>query len=105
MSTNSCKKQLTMEKKNKICQSCMMPLSKDPQHGGTHSDGSKSTTYCSYCYQDGKFTRDFTLKEMHDFVLGKMTKMKYPKWLAKFMILGMPRLERWNSKSLKNKTL
>lgn len=31
-----------MEKKYKNCQSCGMPMKKDPQSGGTHADGSKS---------------------------------------------------------------
>ncbi len=36
-----------------------MPLKQDPEHGGTEADGTKSPRYCSYCYQDGKFTGDF----------------------------------------------
>ena len=41
----------------KQCQSCGMPLSKDPngQGGGTEKDGSISSTYCSLCYQQGYF--------------------------------------------------
>ncbi len=34
---------------NKSCASCLMPLKKDP--GKRESD-----KYCSYCFQDGKFT-------------------------------------------------
>ena len=45
-----------MENTTKICQSCGMPLDKDPDKGGTNSDGSKSDKYCSYCFQNGKFT-------------------------------------------------
>lgn len=33
--------------KNKNCESCMMPLSKDPNVSG-------SDKYCSYCFKDGK---------------------------------------------------
>jgi hypothetical protein len=40
---------------NKICQSCGMPLEKDPQKGGTNADKSISDKYCSFCYSDGKF--------------------------------------------------
>jgi hypothetical protein len=48
----------------KICQSCGMPLDKDPNNGGTNADKSTSDTYCSFCYQDGKFTdEDISLKE------------------------------------------
>jgi hypothetical protein len=34
----------------KICQSCAMPQSKDPQGGGTNDEGSRNEKYCSYCY-------------------------------------------------------
>ena len=50
-----------MSKKNKFCQSCGMPMSKDPQGGGTNADGSKNENYCSYCYQNGEFTFDSTV--------------------------------------------
>jgi len=41
-----------MEKKNKFCQSCGMPMKQDPQGGGTNADGSINIMYCSYCYQN-----------------------------------------------------
>ena len=44
---------------SKFCQSCGMPMSKDPQHGGTNRDGTKSADYCSYCYVAGEFTKLF----------------------------------------------
>ena len=37
------------------CQSCGMPLNKDPEGGGSEADGSRSSTYCSLCYADGAF--------------------------------------------------
>ena len=37
------------------CQSCGMPLSKDPEGGGSEADGSRSGDYCSICYRDGAF--------------------------------------------------
>jgi len=43
-------------KTNKFCQSCGMPMNSDPQKGGTEKDGTKNDKYCSYCYQNGKFT-------------------------------------------------
>jgi hypothetical protein len=53
-----------MDNQIKICQSCGMPLDKDPNKGGTNTDKSKSEKYCSFCYQDGKFTDEgITLKE------------------------------------------
>ena len=37
----------------KNCQSCGMPLKKDPQGGGTEANGAKCTMYCSKCYEQG----------------------------------------------------
>ena len=89
-----------MSKTYKYCQSCSMPLKKDEQGGGTNADGSKSLMYCSYCCQDGKFTQpDITAKEMKTFVKKKMVEMGFPGFLASFFTVGIPRLERWKSKS------
>ena len=41
---------------NKFCQSCGMPMKKDPEGGGTNADGDKSQDYCSYCFVNGAFT-------------------------------------------------
>ena len=38
---------------SKFCQSCGMPMKKDPEGGGTNADGSKSPDYCSYCFRNG----------------------------------------------------
>lgn len=73
----------------------MMPLDKDPKGGGTNADGSISDTYCSLCYQQGTFTRDISVKEMRKLIIDKMVEMKYQRWVANFMTLGLPRLERW----------
>jgi len=40
----------------KFCQSCGMPLSKDPEGGARLKDGMRSVMYCSYCMVDGEFT-------------------------------------------------
>ena len=44
-----------MQPEGVFCQSCAMPLSQ-PEQYGTEADGSKSTKFCSYCYQQGKYT-------------------------------------------------
>lgn len=86
-----------MEHTYKNCQSCGMPLKKDPLHGGTNADGSKSNMYCSYCYQDGKFTRpDMTAPQMQEFAKGKMKEMGFPGFLAGMFTKGIPKLKRWN---------
>lgn len=52
---------------NKICQSCGMPINKDPNEGGTNADKSKSQLYCSYCYADGQFLDEgITIQEKID---------------------------------------
>jgi hypothetical protein len=84
------------EKTYKNCQSCAMPLKSDPNKGGTEADGTKSTMYCGYCYQDGKFTDNFkTAKEMQDFCKAKLVEMQYPKIIAWLFTRNIPKLERW----------
>lgn len=85
-----------MSKVYKNCQSCAMPLNKDPKKGGTNADGSISTMYCSYCYENGKFLQpNISVTEMQEFVKGKMKEMGFPGFLAGFFTKGIPKLERW----------
>ena len=80
----------------KNCQSCGMPLKKDPKGGATNADGSENTMYCSYCYDDGKFLQpDITVTEMQEFVKVKLKEMKFPGFIAGFFTKGIPKLERW----------
>lgn len=86
-------------KEYKNCQSCGMPMSKDPEGGGTELDGQKSTVFCSYCYQDGAFTQpDFTVVEMRNYSKQKMKEMGIPKFIASLLTIEMPSLERWKNK-------
>ncbi len=83
-----------------ICQSCGMPLDKDPNHGGTNSDNSRSTKYCSFCFQEGKFTDgDITLREKIDKnVQLAVSLMNMPETQARELAESMlPKLERWKS--------
>ena len=84
-----------MEKTYKNCQSCDMPMDKDPQGGGTNADGTKSSMYCSYCWQNGAFKWDCTVKQMQNFCKSKLKEMGYSKLSAWFMTSRIPRLERW----------
>jgi len=87
--------------KGMMCQSCGMPLSKDPQGGGTNADGSKSAVYCSYCYQNGAFIApDITALQMQEFVVEKLKEMHYPGFIAKFFAKNIPNLERWKNVSV-----
>ena len=89
---------ILMEKVFKNCQSCGMPLKQDKKGGGTRADGSISTMYCSYCYENGKFVNPgMTAKEMQQLVKGKLKEMKFPGFAAWFFAAGIPRLERWKN--------
>lgn len=80
----------------RLCQSCGMPLDKDPRNGGSNADGSKNLEYCSYCYIDGKFTAPtFTAAQMQDFCVGKLHEHGMPKIFAWMLTRNIPRLERW----------
>ena len=88
-----------MEKQNKICQSCGMPLSKDPQGGGTNADGTISDKYCSYCYQNGVLAGEgMTVEEFQEFCRQKMVEGGYNKFMAWLFTRGLKRLERWKNK-------
>lgn len=41
---------------NTFCQSCGMPMKKDPGNGGTNADGSRSPDSCSFYFGNGAFT-------------------------------------------------
>jgi len=86
-------------KKYKNCQSCAMPLNKDPKNvgGGTNANGEPSYMYCSYCYEDGKFLQpNITAKEMQVFVKDKLKEMGgFMKLFAGVFSKRIPKLERW----------
>jgi hypothetical protein len=88
-----------MEKTYKNCQSCGMPLKRDPKGGGTNADGSTSAMYCSHCYQQGRFTSpDIKVQQMQERVKGIMKEMGFPGFIAGFFTKGIPKLERWKTK-------
>ncbi|MGZ3920858.1 MAG: zinc ribbon domain-containing protein [Bacteroidia bacterium] len=92
-----------MEQKTayKNCQSCGIPFQKDPQKGGTEKDGTKSTKYCSYCYEKGEFKGgNLTLKEFSELSRKGMVEGGHSKFFAwlfsrSFMLAH---LDRWKSK-------
>ncbi|ADO77507.1 zinc ribbon domain-containing protein [Halanaerobium praevalens] len=81
----------------KYCQSCGMPMSNDPQKGGTEKNRSKSKKYCSYCYQNGEFTSPEidTPQKMQSFCIEKMKEQGMPKIIAWIFTRSIPKLERW----------
>lgn len=86
-----------MNKKNRFCQSCGMPMKNDTQCGGTNADGSKSKNYCSYCYQNGEFTFNGTVTEFQEFCRQKMIEGGHNRFMAWMFTRGMKRLERWKT--------
>ena len=80
------------------CQSCGMPLSRDPQGGGSEAAGGRSTTYCSLCYENGAFVHpDFSVSEMQDHCVTQLKKMGMPGIMAWVFTRGIPKLDRWAS--------
>ena len=85
-----------MQTAYKNCQSCGMPLKKDPQGGGSNVDGSKSTKYCSYCFSGGVFKQpDWTAEQMQAFCKSKLQEHGFPKFIAGWITKNVPKLERW----------
>lgn len=86
-----------MENITLICQSCGMPLDKDPQKGGTNLDKSRSDKYCSFCFQDGKFVDDgITLEQKIAKNIQIAVNMGMSKEKAQQMAESiLPKLDRW----------
>jgi hypothetical protein len=56
---------MVMSQAYKNCQSCGMPMKRDEKGGGANADGTRSTMYCSHCYQNGQFVLpDISVTEM-----------------------------------------
>ena len=89
-----------MEKTYKVCQSCGMPFRNDPKGGGRNADGSINPKYCSYCYENGKFTQpDITVGQMQDLVKDRMRSMgMLYRLFASSFVKTIPKLERWNER-------
>ncbi|MDH5797193.1 MAG: zinc ribbon domain-containing protein [Paracoccaceae bacterium] len=79
------------------CQSCGMPLNKDPNGGAHEADGSISIKYCSLCYDDGAFLQpDFKVTSMQHLVIHALQRQGWPKPIAWLATRGIPKLARWN---------
>lgn len=86
-----------METAYKNCQSCGMPFNRDPEHGGTNADGTKSVMYCSKCYVSGQFTSPEidTPQKMQALVQEKLREMGFPRFMASIFTWNIPKLKRW----------
>ena len=82
-----------------VCQSCAMPMQRDEEFG-TSADGSRCEEYCTYCYQQGRFTApDMTVGEMVEHVAAiGVQKLGMSEDQARAMAgATIPRLRRWLS--------
>jgi hypothetical protein len=81
----------------KNCQSCGMPMSRDEKGGGNQADGSKSTMYCSHCYDNGLFTLpDLTMEQMKERVKNKLVEFGFPRLFTGLFTRNISKLKRWN---------
>mgnify|MGYP003401523790 FL=1 len=83
---------------NKICQSCGMPIKSNLQLG-KNKDGSINNDYCKYCYEDGEFIDQVTMKEYIELCSqygeqAGMTNEEMRIYCEKLF----PTLKRWNKK-------
>jgi hypothetical protein len=86
--------------KGPACQSCGMPLSRDPRGGGTNADGTQSSEYCSRCYESGAFTQpNITAEQMTALVEEKLRSMHFPGFIARRFAREVPSLRRWKGRS------
>ena len=86
-----------MMTKGPFCQSCGMPLNKAVLFG-TCADGTSSTEYCTYCYQNGKFTEpeitlDMMIEKCIDIVVRR--RMLAEAQARPAMLRTIPLLSRW----------
>jgi len=85
----------------KFCQSCASPLSK-PEDFGTETDGSKSSDYCSPCYENGLLYggEDMKMEEMIEICVPYAVgagKYKDANEARTAMREFFPKLKRWTS--------
>jgi hypothetical protein len=79
-----------------VCQSCGMPLAKDPKGGGSEADGRASPEYCSHCYRGGEFTMpELTVNEMVERVRARLNEVGLPQQLIDQLSGNIPALKRW----------
>lgn len=82
--------------KQKICQSCGMPLEKE-EHFGKNLDGSRNEDYCCYCFPNGEFSKDETMEEMIESCIQFEIEAGCPdaETARARMMEYMPALKRW----------
>jgi Putative zinc ribbon domain len=79
-----------------FCQSCSMPLERKEQLG-TEKDGSLTSEFCVYCYENGEFLQqNTTMEEMIEICVGHMKEDGMEEKKARELLNEvMPNLKRW----------
>lgn len=87
-----------MDKAYNNCQSCGMPLNRDPKGGGTNTDGALSKMYCSYCFENGEFLyKGDNVYEFQDYCKNIMIETGHSRFTSWLFTRGMKRLQRWKT--------
>ncbi len=82
----------------KHCQSCGMPMGETNEMYGLNSDGSKSEDYCSYCYENGKFTMNGNMEQMIEICIPFMVEEGMDADESRKILVDMlPNLKRWKN--------
>ena len=80
-----------------FCQSCTMPIDNVADRG-TEKDGSKSSEYCKYCYQNGAFINpNMSFDEMKSLVITQLKKMNLTPDIIQNSVRSLPNLKRWRN--------
>ena len=65
---------------------------------GSEKDGSKSSEYCKYCYQNGALINpNMAFEEMKSLVITQMKKMNLPPATIEKSVKSLPDLKRWRN--------
>jgi hypothetical protein len=69
---------------------------------GTEKDGSTSSEYCKYCYQNGALVNpSMTFEQMKSLVVTQMQKMNLPADIISKSVKSLPYLKRWRNAQVK----
>lgn len=81
--------------RQKICQSCGMPLEDDIM--GHDADGSINEDFCKWCYDNGSYLQDCTVEDMINFCTDIMVKEQGadPEKVHAYLQDFLPKLNRW----------
>ena len=91
-----------MEKEQRFCQCCGMPMGDGDGLYGTNADGSKNADYCSYCFEKGAFKFQGTMEEMIEICIPHMVAANPgmgEEEARKGMYSWFPTLKRWKNLS------